>query len=674
MGSQGTVADVKEIKMALKERHSSKDLWFGWLTVRPKWLQGLNNPKCFLLFVCMYFFTQSIVVNGVYSVSITTIEKRFGYSSSKTGVLTSCYDIAALMLTPFVSYMGAKRKKPKWCGIGLFLMGVGFFIFILPHLFSPKYLAKGHSQEVPSTCHTNVTYSVNQCDQSQTHWGYYLLFIVGMLVIGAGSTPMWNLGTAYMDENVKAKAAPIYIGIFSCSGVMGAGVGFILGGLFLSIYVDLGAQTKLTPQNEEWIGAWWLGFLVSMVMAMLWSVFLIGFPKEFPGTKKLRKLNLIGNSDHPTVHDFGYVQLKDLPKASKALFTNIPYMSTTLGVCIEGFIVSSLTAFMPKVIEQQFSYTASMVSLVLGVVVVPGALLGNFVGAYICKRLSLCQRGASKMCFMVSALSILGVCLLFINCDSLPIVGVNIPYANSSSYGLKSSCNNGCTCPDTNYKPVCAESITYYSPCHAGCKTDFKNGSFGNCSCIQSNDLVTSGFCSSDCGFKPYIYITVYFLTVLLTFLSATPATVVTLRCVGHEQRAYALGIQSSLMRLLGTIPGPVVVGSLIDMTCTLWKKGCDDVANCLQYDNRNLAMVVLITALITKVLTTSCYGISHWFSPKESKDDRNGIVNGNVQYNSKQVYDEEKDKYKDKDVDNNVNQQIQRKLVHEYIDRETKL
>lgn len=44
--------------------------------------------------------------------------------------------------------------------------------------------------------------------------------------------------------------------------------------------------------------------------------------------------------------------------------------------------MSSLTAFMPKVIEQQFSYTASMVSLVLGVVVVPGALLGNFVGMY----------------------------------------------------------------------------------------------------------------------------------------------------------------------------------------------------------------------------------------------------------------------------------------------------
>lgn len=46
----------------------------------------------------------------------------------------------------------------------------------------------------------------------------------------------------------------------------------------------------------------------------------------------------------------------------------------------------------------------------------------------------------------------------------------------SSSYGLMSSCNNGCACSDTNYKPVCGEGVTYYSPCHAGCNMDFKNG------------------------------------------------------------------------------------------------------------------------------------------------------------------------------------------------------
>ena len=59
-----------------------KQLSYGWLRFCPTWLQFLNTPKWFLFFLGQYFFTQSIVVNGVYPGSISTIEKRFGFSRS----------------------------------------------------------------------------------------------------------------------------------------------------------------------------------------------------------------------------------------------------------------------------------------------------------------------------------------------------------------------------------------------------------------------------------------------------------------------------------------------------------------------------------------------------------------------------------------------------------------
>jgi len=83
--------------------------------------------------------------------------------------------------------------------------------------------------------------------------------------------------------------------------IQGAAVGFLLGGLFLSIYVDLGVETTLTPKSEEWVGAWWLGFLASMFLAVFWSMILMGFPKEFPETEKLRKLLLIGNTNNVSI-------------------------------------------------------------------------------------------------------------------------------------------------------------------------------------------------------------------------------------------------------------------------------------------------------------------------------------------------------------------------------------
>ena len=55
------------------------------------------------------------------------------------GMVTSSYDIAALILTPLLSYMAGSRKKPAFCAWGVFTMGLGFFIFMLPHFITPPY-------------------------------------------------------------------------------------------------------------------------------------------------------------------------------------------------------------------------------------------------------------------------------------------------------------------------------------------------------------------------------------------------------------------------------------------------------------------------------------------------------------------------------------------------------
>ena len=57
------------------------------------------------------------------------------------GMVTSSYDIAAMIVTPLISYIGGSRKKPVFCAWGVFAMGVGFFIFMLPHFVSPPYEA-----------------------------------------------------------------------------------------------------------------------------------------------------------------------------------------------------------------------------------------------------------------------------------------------------------------------------------------------------------------------------------------------------------------------------------------------------------------------------------------------------------------------------------------------------
>ena len=45
-----------------------------------------------------------------------------------------------------------------------------------------------------------------------------------MFLIGIAGAPLYVLGVAYIDESVKKKIAPIYIGFFGSSGTVGKSI------------------------------------------------------------------------------------------------------------------------------------------------------------------------------------------------------------------------------------------------------------------------------------------------------------------------------------------------------------------------------------------------------------------------------------------------------------------
>lgn len=71
--------------------------------------------------------------------------------------------------------------------------------------------------------------------------------------------------------------------------------------------------------------------------------------------------------------------------------------------------------------------------------------------------------------------------------------------------------------------------------------------------------------------------------------------TVTFCRCIRDDQRSFGLGIQWIKVRLLGTIPAPIIFGYAIDKTCILWQKTCDDVGACLLYDNKAMSGYTIV-------------------------------------------------------------------------------
>ena len=51
-----------------------------------------------------------------------------------------------------------------------------------------------------------------------------------------------------------------------------------------------------------------------------------------------------------------YTKLKDLPKATKELFSHLPFVFITLGVCLEHFYISAAGGFTQRLLKSSFIY------------------------------------------------------------------------------------------------------------------------------------------------------------------------------------------------------------------------------------------------------------------------------------------------------------------------------
>ena len=77
-------------------------------------------------------------------------------------------------------------------------------------------------RELPTVCSNMTNFTKSGCEsQGIGDWYYPTIFCFGMFLIGIAGAPLYVLGVAFLDESVKRKVAPIYIGIFGASGTVG---------------------------------------------------------------------------------------------------------------------------------------------------------------------------------------------------------------------------------------------------------------------------------------------------------------------------------------------------------------------------------------------------------------------------------------------------------------------
>ncbi|GAB5567051.1 solute carrier organic anion transporter family member 4C1 isoform X2 [Prionailurus iriomotensis] len=378
----------------------------GCGNLQPQCLQPCNTPQGFLLFYCLLALTQGIVVNGLVNISISTIEKRYEMKSSLTGLISSSYDISFCVLSLFVSFFGERGHKPRWLAFASFMIGLGALVFSLPKFFSGKYQLGSLFED---TC--SATRNGTGCTSSSSSLSNYVyVFILGQLLLGTGGTPLYTLGTAFIDDSVPTHKSSLYIGIGYSMSVLGPAIGYVLGGQLLSMYIDVNMGQRSTAKIQG---------------------------ERISQTHQDKSSSL-----KDTEESFG-TSFKDFPAALK-------FFSTSS----EGLITTGFATFLPKFIENQFGLSSSFAATLGGAVLIPGAALGQILGGVFVSKLKMTCKNTMKFALLTSLVAlVLSFVFVYANCENEPFAGVSESY-NGEYY------NCSCIARNTEITPTSASFIS----------------------------------------------------------------------------------------------------------------------------------------------------------------------------------------------------------------------
>ncbi|KAL7832560.1 hypothetical protein SRHO_G00295780 [Serrasalmus rhombeus] len=597
---------------------------------------AFRSIKVFVLCQGLLQLTQ-LLFSAYFKSTITTIERRYGLDSLSTGTISSLHEVGNAVLIVFVSYLGSRVHRPRVIGLGGLLMAISALILALPHFLSQPYtydsVLKASRQDMCNyhTLPENAS-TPRSCGKQDSHMlvdnsKLWVLMATAQLLFGIGSVPIQPFGISYVDDFAGPGNSPLYIAILFSVAVFGPAFGYLMGSVVLRIYVDVdradtaGAK-ELSVTDPRWVGAWWMGLLISAGGLALTSLPYFFFPKamhvenEIGSEDEVLKDNR-KNSD-VSMLDF----LKMFPRLFVQLLLSPLFLLLVLTQCCFSSVMAGLATFLNKFLERQYSTSVAYSSLLIGAVNLPSAAFGMLLGGVIMKRTGLSLKAIPRFSVVFLSISVL-LCipLFFMGCPTQTVSGVYPHKEDDRSTEL--TCNTNCDCHKSFFNPVCgADNIEYISPCHAGCtnytldSSGLRVQTFSNCRCVKVGagvDTARPGPCANSC---PHLLLPVIFLisvAALVASLTHNPIYMMVLRTVPQEEKSFAIGVQFLLMRVLAWLPAPALFGVTIDSTCIWWRSACGKKLGCGYYDNNLLRNRYFGLQVAFKVMGIALMGVTGW-------------------------------------------------------------
>ncbi|XP_048736625.2 solute carrier organic anion transporter family member 4A1-like [Ostrea edulis] len=623
-GDEGVHVSVVETNRKLPAKEDTAeavDTRLGLGSCKPQYLQSLNKMSLFVLWAFILCFLEGFAVNGIANAGLPAIEKHFSISSTKSSVVASSQDFGALAVVLFVSFVGARLHKPRFVACGSVIMAIGSFLFIVPHLVEEYKFGGALPASGPTgACNGTRGAAMDPAENCDSPGDRFIpALVIAQMIHGIGFSPMFTLGLVYIEENEEPSLAAVYIGLTYAAAAIGVAAGFFIGGQILQNYfVDFDrVSVDFDAQDPRWVGAWWFGFIFTAILFIIIAIPISLYPKSMPGSEKYRVDNKPKHPDNDklTLCQLAAKLFKLFIKTFLNLLKNPVFMLLNLAGSSQTLIIAGVGAFSFKFLTEQYNLNFDDSGYLIGGLILVGSF-GMFLGGLLVKIFRLEILGMTRLCAGAALLAgILGIAFLA-GCPEVPIAGLEVAYPGRTTIdGFADACHATCDCERQSFSTVCgADQTVYYSPCHAGCTELMGMGptsTYYNCSCIAGAATARPGRCEDNCT-QLKILAPCMFIAMVAVLTAVTPTSMATMRCVDEQDKPFALGIQWVFVRLLGMIPGPVLVGWVLDRSCLLWSGGsCGSSGSCLLYSHDKMAVGVMLWWVMVSLVASVLFFIA---------------------------------------------------------------
>ncbi|XP_002714001.2 solute carrier organic anion transporter family member 6A1 isoform X1 [Oryctolagus cuniculus] len=582
--------------------------------------QRLNDIRCFMVIYFILASSQGIVF-GLVDLSISNFQKNYHLKTFESIVLTSSYDISSCLVAILIAYYGGRGNRTKWTAYSSFFIGLGSILLGLPHLRGENNQSKLNIEDI---CDETKVLDICPKSTSLFQSKYVFLFILGQTVQGIAGMPLYILAVTFLYDSVDTHSSGIYLGFAEAAIIFGYACGHAMGAPLVKV-----AENSTSSRNNMGRGGnlklwwnWWNSFLLASLIAWSTLIPLLCFPRNIAGTAKITagKCKKTYSSDNLKDKEFG-TSIKDLFAALWILMKNPVFILLCLSKASESLVLIGASEFLPRYLENQFILTPTVATIISGLILLPGGALGQLLGGVIVSKLEMSCKALMRFVMVTSAVSVVTlVVLIFIHCDSVKFAGINEDYDGTGQMvNLTAPCNKHCRCSTALYSSVCGrDNVEYFSPCFAGCRfskySQEKKQTYYNCSCIhkgltgpdQDGDIVDArlGKCDANCHKLP-LFIALLLSSIIFSGFSGIPGTLCIFRVVPDKLCSLALGMSYTVLRIFGSIPGPLIFKMTVETSCTFRdSEQCTRIGRCWMYDKTKMAYQFIGICVFCKLCT----------------------------------------------------------------------